>query len=90
MIDLLNDMKECEVVLDTDASFSYVGRLNAWDDHYIELDSLVVYDERIVKISLEEFLIECRRNGLTNSRGKTLINRNRVLAISSFDAIIMP
>jgi hypothetical protein len=83
-------MKDSDIVLDTDAAFSYVGRLTGWDDRHLELDNLVIFDERIVKVSLEEFLVECKRNGLATSRGKTLINRDRVLAISLFEDVVVP
>jgi hypothetical protein len=90
MNELLNKMTDKDVVLDTDASFSYVGHLSAWDERNLELEGVVIYDEKIVKVSLEEFLIECRKNGLFASRGRTLINRSHVLAISLFEDVIIP
>ena len=90
MSELLERYRNKEVVLDTDASFSYVGRLMEWDDRHLEIESLTVYDARIIKVSLEEFLVECRRNGLCDSRGNTLIARNRILAISLFDDVVVP
>ena len=85
----LDGLIEKEIVIDTDSRFCYIGKLAGYDEHFIELADVAIYDEMVVKVTLEQFLIECNKNGTPVSRGKTLVNRSRIVAISSIADIVV-
>ena len=85
----LDDLVKSEIVIDTDSRFCYIGMAASYDEHFIELTDVAIYDEMVVKVTLEEFLIECHKNGTPVSRGKTLVNRERIIAISTVSDIVV-
>lgn len=89
MDEILESLKTKDVVVDTDSRFCYIGSVKGYDDRFLELSDVAIYDEMVVKVTLEEFLIECTKHGTPVSRGKTLINRERILAISTIEDIVL-
>lgn len=87
MSDTLHSLNDQMIVLDTDSRMSYIGRMTAFDDHYIVLEELTVFDEKIIRVTLEEFLHEGRKNGFPVSRGRTLISRPRIISISPINEL---
>ena len=85
----LDELVGKEIVIDTDSRFCYIGNAAGYDEHFIELKDVAIYDEMVVKVSLEEFLVECNKNGTPVSRGKTLVNRGRIIAISTIEDIVL-
>ncbi len=88
MSELLNEMTGKQVVADTDTRIAYVGELHRIDDFFLELTNVSIYDDKVIRVSLEEFLVEGVKNEFPISRGKTLLQRSRVLAVSLLEEII--
>ncbi len=90
MTNLLDNYRDEQVVVDTDSRLSYLGRLTGGDEHYLRLTDVAIYDLEVVRVSLEEYLIECAKEGAPVSRKEILIKQSRVMAVSRLSDIIQP
>ncbi len=89
MPDLVAKLLDQQVVLDTDSGISYIGKLIEADARHYELEDVAIYDAKMIKVSLEEYLVECRKNGFPVSRGTTMVSTQRVLCMSAVDGIVV-
>jgi hypothetical protein len=79
-----------DVIVDTDARFSYLGRLAAAGKDLIELEDVTIYDAEDARFPAEQYLVECVRFGRTTSRDRLWIPCQRVVAVSRLSDITIP
>jgi len=79
-----------KIVIDTTTQFAYLGKLKKIDELSMLLIDSVIIDAMIIKITLEEYLIECAENGYCPSRKSILISRDKVISVSLLSDIIIP
>lgn len=77
-----------QVVVDTDSSFVYIGRLESIGADYLELSNVDVHDTGDSKSTKEHYAHETKKLGLRSNRKMTWLRLARVLSISKLDDII--
>lgn len=76
------------VVVDTDSSIVYIGRLAAIGSDYLTLADVDVHDTSDSRSSKEGYAHETRKLGTRANRKEVLVRLARVLSISKLDDII--
>ncbi len=77
-----------DVVIDTDSSFIYVGRLEGADDHFIALSTADVHDMRDSQATKEIYVLEAMKYGLRANRKLVYVARRRVVSVSLLDDVV--
>jgi small nuclear ribonucleoprotein (snRNP)-like protein len=76
------------VVLDTRASFIYIGILSAVDEWFYTLTEVDVHDHSESTSTKEMYIIDTRRFGIRENRKKVLVRKNEVISISLLSDVI--
>ena len=76
------------VVVDTDASWVYVGRLESIDNDSVLLTGVDAHDKNDIEISKEKYILDTRRHGVKDNRKKTYVLRNRVVSICDLEDVV--
>ena len=86
--DELNGYLGAEVVIDTDSSYIYVGRLERIGKGFLELSGADVHDASQSRATKELYAIETRKLGVRANRKRVLVKRSRILSVSRLDEVI--
>ncbi len=78
------------VVVDTTTHLTYIGVLVKVEENSISLKDVVIFDNTKIRVSLEEYLIECATVGVSPSRKELWMNRDKVISISRLRDISIP
>lgn len=70
------------IVVDTDAHFIYLGRLESADADFIKLAEVDVHELTKSGLSKERYVHEARSIGVRKNRALTWINMTRVISLS--------
>ncbi len=88
---MIPDFLNQNVVVDTETGLTFIGRLTALQDtRSLVLEHVTIYDETTIRISVEEYIIECAENGFAPVRKTVCINRDKVVSMSLLADIIIP
>jgi small nuclear ribonucleoprotein (snRNP)-like protein len=77
-----------QIVVDTDSSYVYIGRLTSIGGDYLTLADVDVHDTGDSKTSKEHYAHETRKLGARPNRKEVLVRLERVLSVSRLDDII--
>jgi hypothetical protein len=88
MTELWQDYLNQQVVVDTDSHLSFIGTLVALDDKYVKLAEVAVYDEKVVRVTLEQYLVEALKHGVPSSRRELLVRQHRIVAFGRLADIV--
>ena len=78
------------VVIDTVTHLTYVGLLTKVSETSLCMQEVAIIDEGIIKIPLEQYLIECATHGSCPSRKSVWVERSKIISLSRLDDIIIP
>ncbi len=78
----------CQVVIDTDSSYVYIGNLESAGVDYFVMTNLDVHDTADTKTSKEYYTHETKSIGPRVNRKKTLVRAARVISICKLDDVI--
>ena len=78
----------CQVVIDTDSSYVYIGNLESAGADFFVLTNLDAHDTADTKTSKEFYTHETKSIGPRVNRKKTLIRAARVLSICKMDDVL--
>lgn len=78
----------CTVVIDVEALFVYIGRLEGLESQYLVLADADVHDLRDTSTTRELYILETRQHGIRANRSRVLIRRDQVLSLSDLDDVI--
>jgi len=84
-------MKEligCQVVIDTDSSYIYIGNLESAGSDYFVLTNVDAHDTADTKTSKEYYTHETKQLGTRTNRKKTLVRLARVISICKLDDVL--
>lgn len=77
-----------KVVIDTDSSFIYLGKLlEIARDSYI-LEDVDVHDKNDIEITKEKYVHDSTRTGVKKNRNKVYVIKERVVSLSALDDVI--
>ncbi len=77
-----------DIVIDTDSSYVYVGRLEGADDHFLTLSTVDVHDMKDSHATKEIYVLEAMKHGLRANRKLVYVARRRVLSVSLLDDVV--
>ena len=77
-----------DVVIDTDSSFVYVGRLEGADEHFVALSTVDVHDMRDSKATKEVYVMEAAKYDVRANRRLVYVARSRILSVSLMADIV--
>ena len=77
-----------QVVVDTDSSYVYIGRLVSAGGDYLTLADADVHDTVDSKNSKEHYAHETRKLGVQPNRKEVLVRMARILSISKLEDVI--
>ncbi len=78
-----------DVVLDTNTTFLYLGRLEAMDDFFVTLTDCDVHDMNESTASAEYYILEARKHGITKNRHRVYVRACQVVSMSLLDEVVM-
>ncbi|HOK81004.1 MAG TPA: hypothetical protein PK303_03750 [bacterium] len=76
------------VVLDTSTNWIYIGVLEGEDSHYYYLSEADAFDVSEVNMTKHEYLVRIKKDGLVVNRKKTIVAKEKVIAITLLEDII--
>lgn len=85
---MLDALLNRQVVLDLDGPFVCLGTLTRYDDHFLELRDADLHDLRDTRTTRENYVVASRSTGIKSNRGKVLIVRRELVAISLLEDVI--
>jgi hypothetical protein len=77
-----------DVVIDTDSSFVYIGRLEDVEDHFLALSTVDVHDMGDSRVTKEMYVLEAMKYGVRANRRFVYVARSRVLSVSLLDDVV--
>lgn len=78
-----------EVVIDTDSSMCYIGKLVDISDDVWVIQDADIYDRNEGLSSKEKYINDIRKHGIRPSRKEVYISTKRILSCSALDSIIV-
>jgi len=82
------EFRDKEIVLDTDSSLIYIGRLVDATRHFIVLAEADVHDRKESSTRSEKYLRQCKRFGVRSNRKTVHIRLDRVVSFSVLEHVI--
>ncbi len=85
-----NDLKNFigqEIVIDTDSSWTYLGRLDDITDNCAVLSNVDVHDAQDTSTTREVYVMESRRTGIKANRNRVYVCLDRIVSFSSLNSI---
>jgi len=82
------DLVGQEVVVDTDSSYVFVGKLESVDARFISLSTVDVHDMRDSHVTKEVYTLESLKYGIRHNRKLTHIRLERVICVSRLDDVV--
>lgn len=76
------------VVIDTNSSYIYLGKLVKTDEGFITLQDADVHDQKEGHATKEKYVMETRKYGIKKNRKSVTINTAMIISISKLDDII--
>jgi hypothetical protein len=77
-----------KVVLDLRGPFVCLGRLIAYDDHFLDIRDGDLHDLRDTQTTRENYVVSSKRTGIKHNRKRLLVARADVIALALFKDII--
>ena len=70
------------VVVDTQTSHLYVGRLTSVDEWFYELADADVHDSSSTSTTRDVYIINVQKHGVKKNRERVVVRRDRVVSLS--------
>jgi hypothetical protein len=83
------DLQDEIVVLDLRSSYVYVGRLVVPQGEYLLLGDADVHDLRDTTATRDQYVLQCRRLGITANRRWVWINAQEIVGVSRLADVIV-
>ena len=77
-----------DVVIDTDSSFLYIGRLEAADDHFVAVSTVDVHDMRDSRATKEIYVMDATKYGVRANRKAVYVAKERILSVSLLEDVV--
>ena len=77
-----------DIVIDTDSSYVYIGKLEGVDEHFLALSTVDVHDMRDSHAPKEIYVLEAMKHGLRANRKVVYVARRRVLSVSLLEDVV--
>ena len=88
----LEEFRNRRVVLDTQGTLLYIGRLIAWDERGYWLEDADVHDQRDGHATKEEYLNTARQLEKTGARHinrrRVFVERSAIVSVSALDDVV--
>jgi small nuclear ribonucleoprotein (snRNP)-like protein len=82
------DFRDKAIVVDTDSSLIYIGKLVGVTRHFFILAEADVHDRRDSSSVSEKYLLDCKRLGVRINRKTVHIRLDRIVSFSLLDDVI--
>jgi hypothetical protein len=76
------------VVIDLRSEYVCIGKLMAFDEHFLELRHVDLHDLRDTETTRENYVAEARRSGVKRNRKRALLLRSEVVAVALLDDVV--
>lgn len=80
--------RDKEMVLDTDCTLTYIGRLMKVTGHFIVLGGADVHDRKESSSMNEKYLLDSKRYGIRSNRKSVHIRLDRVVSYSLLEDVM--
>jgi len=87
-MELLGAYTGKRILVETDTAMAFIGDLIAIDPDEIKLGDVTIFDDRVVKISLEEYILEILEQDAPEVREEMLIKQTRIICVSPLERIV--
>ncbi len=71
-----------KIVVDLSSRYVCLGRLHAYDEHFLELHSADLHDLRDSDTTRENYVAESRATGIKRNRKRVFLVRTEIVGIS--------
>jgi hypothetical protein len=77
-----------DVVIDTDSSYVFVGKLESATDRFVSLSNVDVHDMRDSHVTKEVYTLDTLKHGIRHNRKLTHIRLERIVCVSRLDDVV--
>jgi small nuclear ribonucleoprotein (snRNP)-like protein len=77
-----------KVVIDLSSQYVCIGKLQSFDDHFLELQGADLHDLRDTETTRENYIAESRATGVKRNRKRLLLMRREIVAIALLDDVV--
>lgn len=85
---MIEELVGQKVVLDLRGPFVCLGRLIAFDDHFLDIRDGDLHDLRDTQTTRENYIVSSKCTGIKTNRKRVLVARADVIALTLFKDII--
>ena len=85
---MLDALLNQRVVVDLSSPYVCLGKLVAYDDHFLDLKNADLHDLRDTDTSRENYVAESVATGLKRNRKRVLVRRDQMVAISLLEDVV--
>lgn len=84
----MEELRGKEVVVDTDASYIYIGILGSITGDCLIMEKTDVHDKNDLGMSKEKYVLETRRHGIKENRHKVYVLKERIVSVSLLEDVL--
>jgi hypothetical protein len=88
VVDTLDDLVGCEVVLDTAGPIVYLGRLASYSQEGFWLEGADMHNTSEGHAPREQYIVEAARDGIRVNRDKVFVFRYTVISVSALSDVV--
>jgi hypothetical protein len=85
---MLDEYVGAKVVVDLSSPYVCLGKLQRFDEHFLELRNADLHDLRDSETSRENYVAASHATGVKRNRKRVLIVRTEVVAITRLDDLV--
>ncbi len=78
-----------QIVVDTDSSYIYIGKLESAGADFLALSDVDVHDTNDTKSTKEHYAHETRKLGTRRNRKLTYVRMARIVSVSALDDVLV-
>lgn len=88
----LNNWKKVigeKIIIDTNTSYIYLGKLLTCNDWFITLEDVDVHDQKEGSATKEQYINEVAKTGIKTNRKRVMIRKDQIISFSRLDDVII-
>jgi len=88
LLDSLDDLVGCEVVLDTAGPIVYLGKLVSYGQEGFWLEDADMHNANEGHATREHYIVEAARDGIRVNRDRIFVFRHTVISVSALSDVV--
>jgi len=83
-----DDFIGCQVVIDTNSPYIYLGTLAAVDEFFITLKEVDVHDQKEGATTKEIYILDAKKSGIKINRHQAIVRKDIIVSFSKLEDVV--